>query len=311
MKRGIILTVLLTAGLFTMDSVAQSNMAAIEYDSLLNMRFYEITGGFLVETLEVVFPPADRRPATFEVTRDDGSVVASVPLRLEPLGGFPAFGVFRPATGNPGTVAVGQAGNFVMAVKLGGETITAMPFSLKEQVSTDAFAPGRKFVRDGPWSDLAFFSALTDDPAARIDFNWWMSTRELPAGMKAPKVTIHLLANGKEIAASRGPVVPDTLDWYFYERKEMIVATQPQQRWLTVSDLTKLNGEIALVVKANGQKIKFFTTEVRGGQIQRLDRNRLDTQPRTAFISPRYVDLTDRSRSDYTMRDMYWVTRGK
>src|SRR5688500_5886669 len=37
-------------------ATAQANKSAIEYDSLMNMRFYEQTGGFLVENLEVVFP---------------------------------------------------------------------------------------------------------------------------------------------------------------------------------------------------------------------------------------------------------------
>ena len=63
-----------------------------------------------------------------------------------------------------------------------------------------------------------------------LHFNFWLSTRELPPGLNRPKVTLHLLANGKEIAASRAPVVPDTLDWYFYERKELIVEATPKQR---------------------------------------------------------------------------------
>lgn len=71
----------------------------------------------------------------------------------------------------------------------------------------------------------------------------------------------------------------------------------------------KRNGEIALVVKANGQPMKSYKTRVLGGQIQRLDRNRLCYEPRTDFISPRYVDTTDRSRSDFTMRDMYWMRK--
>jgi len=302
------------SGLLTLVLVTAAfgqNKPAIEYESLMTMRFYEATGGFLVEGLEIVFPPATTRPATFEISRATGGVVATVPLRVEPLGGFPAFSIFRPASGNPGTVKVAQSGDFIMSVKLGGETITTMPFSLKEQVSADPFAPGSKWVREGPWRDLAFFAALPDDPTARLEFNFWLSTRELPAGMKAPKVTLHLLANGKEIAASRGPVVPDELDWYFYERKELIVATQPQQKWLSVGDLTKLNGEIAVVVKANGQPIKSYKTQVSGGQIQRLDRNRLDFEPHTGFISPRYVDTTDRSRSNFTMRDMYWMKKSE
>ena len=293
------------------SAAGQTNKPAIEYESLMTMRFYEANGGFLVEGLEVVFPPSGASSATFVIARPGGEVVASVPLRYEPLERFPAFGIFRPASGNPGNVRVGQSGDFLMAVKIGGETITTLPFSLKEQVDNDPFNPGKKFVRDGLWSDLAFFSTITDDPDAMLHFNYWMSTRELPAGMRRPKVTLHLLANGKEVAASRSPVVPDELDWYFYERKELIMETQPKQKWLNLADLTKQDGEIAMVVKANGQPIKSYKTRVVGGRLQTLERTRLNIEPRTDFISPRYVDMTDRSRSDFTMRDMFWIKKSQ
>lgn len=288
---------------------SQTNKSAIEYESLMTMRFYEASGGFLVEGLEVIFPPGGSPAATFVIMRPGGEVVSSVPLRFEPLEKFPAFGVFRPASGNPGTVRVGQAGNFVMAIRVGGETITTLPFTLKEQINDDPFNPGKKFVRQGPWSDLAFFSQVTDTPDAMLHFNYWLSTSELPVGMRRPKVTLHLLANGKEIAASRSPVVPDDLDWYFYERKELIVEAQPKQRWLALSDLIKQDGEIAVVVKANGQPVKTYKTRTQGGKLQTLERNGLSFQPHTEFISPRYVDLSDRSTSDFTMRDMFWVKK--
>ncbi len=289
--------------------LGQSYPPAIEYESLLTMRFYEATGGFLVEGLEIVFPPAGNEPATFVITKPGGEVVASVPLRLERLEGFPAFALFRPAAGNPGNVKVAQSGNFVMAVKLGNETITTLPFSLKEENSGDPFKPGKTFVREGPWRDLAFLSTITDDPNALLHFNWWLSTRELPPGMQRPKVTVSVLVNGKEIAASRGPVVPDTVDWYFYERHELHMPTQPKGRWLTLAELSKLNGEVAFVVKANGQPVKTYKTQIKGGQLQQLEQNRLGYEPRTSFISPRYVDTTDRSRSNFTMRDMFWLKK--
>lgn len=296
--------------LFTTNAVlAQNYRPAIEHESLLSMRFYEATGGFLVEGLEVVFPPAGNEPATFEITKPSGEVVASVPLRLERIEGFPAFAVFRPAIGNPGNVKVAQTGDFVMSVKIGNVAITKVPFSLKEEVSGDPFKPGKSYVREGPWRDLAFAATITDDPNAFLQFNWWMSTRELPAGMSRPKVTVHVLHNGKEIAASRGPVVPDTLDWYFYERHELYMPTLPKNKWLTLADLTKLNGEIAFVVKANGQPLKTYKTQVSGGQLRGLEQSRLGYEPHAAFISPRYVDLADRSRSSFTMRDMFWLKR--
>jgi hypothetical protein len=222
--------------LIVTSATAQTYRPAIEHESLLSMRFYEATGGFLVEGLEVVFPPASTEQATFTITKPGGEVVATVPLRFEKLENFPAFGIFRPASGNPRTVRVAQSGDFIMAVKIGNETITKVPFSLKEQVSSDPFAPGKTWVREGPWRDLAFLSTITNDPSAFLEFNWWMSTRELPAGMKQPKVTVHFLVNGKEIAASRGPVVPDTLDWYFYERHQLYMPTLPKNRWLTLAD---------------------------------------------------------------------------
>jgi len=208
-------------------------------------------------------------------------------------------------------VRVAQSGDFVMAVKIGNEMITKLPFTLKEQVSGDPFNPGKTFVRDGPWRDLAFLAVLNDEPDAHLQFNWWMSTRELPAGMQRPKVTVHVLANGKEIAASRGPVVPDTLDWYFYERHEMYMPTLPKNRWLTLADIVKLNGEIALVVKANGQPVKTYKTRVAAGQLQRIEQNRLGFEPRTSFISPRYVDTTDRSTSTFKMREMFWLRKSQ
>ncbi|HEY0728032.1 MAG TPA: hypothetical protein VGD38_08200 [Pyrinomonadaceae bacterium] len=296
--------------LFTTNAVlAQNYRSAIEHESLLSMRFYEATGSFLVEGLEVVFPPAGNEPATFQITKPGGEVVASVPLRLEPIEGFPAFAVFRPAVGNPGNVKVAQTGDFVMSVKIGNVAITKVPFSLKEQVSGDPFKPGKTYVREGPWRDLAFAATITDDPNAFLQFNWWMSTRELPAGITRPKVTVHVLHNGKEIAASRGPVVPDTLDWYFYERHELYMPTLPKNKWLTLADLTKLNGEIAFVVKANGQPVKTYKTQVSGGQLRGLEQSRLGYEPHASFISPRYVDLADRSRSSFTMRDMFWLKR--
>lgn len=297
--------------LLSMAALGQTHRPAIEYESLMSMRFYEATGSFLVEALEVVFPPTGNESATFLITKPGGEVVASVPLRLEKLEQFPAFALFRPAAGNPGNVRVAQSGDFVMAVKVGNETITTLPFSLKEEVSSDPFKPGKTYVRDGPWRDLAFLAVITDEADAHLQFNWWLSTRELPAGMTRPKVTVHVLANGKEIAASRGPVVPDTVDWYFYERHEMYMPTLPKNRWLTLADVVKQNGELAVVVKANGQPIKTFKTQVQGGQLQRLDRNRLDFQPQTSFISPRYVDTTDSSRSSFTMREMFWLKKSQ
>jgi hypothetical protein len=297
------------AGASVVPASDQAHKTAISYESLMDLRFYENNGGFLVEDLVAVFPSPGLSSATFVITRSSGEVVASVPLQYSPLERFPAFGRLHPAPGRPGGVSLNQTGDYLMGVKVGGELVTRMPFSLREEVNSDPFNPGKKYVRSGPWSDLAFFSQITDDPDAMLHFNYWLSTRELPAGMRRPKVTLHLMLNGKEVAASRSPVVPDYLDWYFYERKELIMETKPKQKWLNLADLTRQDGELVMIVKAEGQTVKSYKTRITGGKLQGLDRSRLGYEPRADFISPRYVDLTDRSRSDFTMRDMFWMKK--
>jgi hypothetical protein len=69
MKKIIFAACIVIAASFAATAQVGTNNAAIEYDSLMNMRFYEETGSFLVEGLEVVFPPAGASPATFVITK--------------------------------------------------------------------------------------------------------------------------------------------------------------------------------------------------------------------------------------------------
>ena len=287
---------------------AQTYKPGIEHQSLLNMRYYENNGGFLVEDLEVVFPPANVGEAKLVVTDQAGTVVDSVPLRYERME-FPAFGRFRAASGHPGNLRVGRSGSFVMSVIVDGQSITSMPFTLREENSSDPFNPVKRFVREGSWRDLAYFTVVPEDPNGEVTFNWWMSTSELPGGVKQSQVTLHLLVNGKELAASRGPVVASTNDWYFFAHKQLSVPTLPRNHWLTLADLTKQNGEVALVLKTNGQAFKTYKMTVSGGQIQRLPRSALNFEPRAQWISTRFIDVSSGSNSSYKMFEMYWVKK--
>ena len=108
-----------------------------------------------------------------------------------------------------------------------------------------------------------------------------------------------LLVNGQEFAASRGPVIPSLTDWEFFPHRQLSVPTLPRNHWLTLADLTKQDGEIALVVKANGQPIKTYKTRVSGAQIQRLPQNALNAEPHAGFISPRFIDTSSGANSRY------------
>lgn len=291
-------------------SWAQAHKPAIEYQSLVNLRYYENTGGFLIEDLQLVFPPANIGSASLIVADASGQLIDKVPLRYEPME-FPAFGRFRPASGNPGNVRVGRPGSFIMSIVVDGQTITSMPFTLKEETSADPFNPGKKFVRDGPFGELAYFSVTPDDPNGEVQFNWWMSLREIPGAAKNARVTIHLLRNGQEIATTPGPVIPTLTDWQFFQHRQLSVPSLPRNHWLTLADITSKDGELTLVIKANNQVIKSYQSRVTNGQIQRLAQNALTAEPHSTFISPRFIDTSAGSNSRYKMFEMYWVKKSE
>ena len=289
-------------------SGAQTYQPAIEYQSFMQLRFYENQGGFLVEDLEVVFPPSGSQKATFVVSRAGGGVVTSVPLRLEtPLASYTAFGMFKP-NGVPGNAKIGEPGDYVLSVHIDGQPITTLPFSMKREQSNDPFNPTTTFVREGPWRDLAHFSDRPEIPDSHLEFSWWTSLRELPPGTKNPLVTLHILHGGQEIASTRSPVVVSQTDWQFFYQ-EFHFPAEPKVRWMTLADLTKRDGDYTVVAKVNGKQFKSYTAQVRGGKLQRHPRNSLDTEPHTAFISPRLVDVSARTSSRYAMRDTYWVKK--
>jgi hypothetical protein len=273
----------------------------------MQLRFYENQGGFLVEGLEVVFPPPGLQKASFVVSKASGEVLNTVPLRLEsPLASYTVFGMFLP-DGVAGLAPIGEPGDYVLSVQIDGQPITTLPFTMKREASNDPFNPTTTFVREGPWRDLAYFSNRPEDPDSHLEFSWWTSLRELPPGTKNPMVTLHLLYGGQEIAATRSPVVPTQTDWQFLYQEFVLPATPV--RWMTLADLTKRDGEYTVVAKVNGKPFKSYKAEVRGGQLQRHPRNSLNTEPHTAFISPRLVDTSARTTSRYAMRDTYWVRK--
>jgi hypothetical protein len=286
----------------------QSYKPAIEYQYFMEMRFYENQGGFLVEDLEVVFPPPGLKKATFVISRANGEVVTSVPLRLEtPLATYTAFGMFKP-DGVAGLAPIGEPGDYVLSVQIDGQPITTLPFSMKREASNDPFNPKNTFVREGPWRDLAHFSVVSDEPDSHLEFSWWTSLRELPPGTKNPLVTLHVLHGGQEIASTRSPIVPTQTDWQFL-RQEFHFPTEAKVRWMTLADITKKDGEYTVVAKVNGKQFKSYKAEVRGGQLQRHPRNAMNMEPHTAFISPRQIDTSSRTSSRYSMRDTYWVRK--
>jgi hypothetical protein len=308
LSRGALILLTLCFGVVTTETYAQNKPAA-EFQSLLNMRFYENNGGLLVENVQIVFPPAANQRGTLLITKASGEQVATMPLRLVPFGDYPMFANFVP-DGNPGNVKIGQAGDYVMSVKIGDEVITKFPFSMKLEQGNDPYNPQQRFVREGPWRDWGFISVAMDDSSPNIRFNFWISVRELPGAATNMKVNVHLLRGAQEIGVTRSPIVPVYIDWSFYS-KELVTPAglKPgSPHYLTMADL-KTDGDYSVILKANGQPVKSYKFQVKGGQVQRPDRSRLDFEPHNEFIAGRFIDTTEGSGSNYHMRDMFWVKK--
>ncbi|MDZ7360469.1 MAG: hypothetical protein ONB46_07040 [candidate division KSB1 bacterium] len=288
----------------------QNYPPAIEYASLLDLRFYEQTGGFLVENLQLVFPPQQEQKLEFVIARATGEAVAIVPLRKERLGeNFPAFARLQPS-GHPGNVQVGQAGDFVMSVKANGQTLTTLPFTLRAEGSDDPFNPKKTFVLDGPWRSLAYLFVPVDEAESPLSFRWWMSGQELPADMKQATCTVHLMRGTQEICGSRTKVVLDASNKLWASRV-IDFYLEKERKILTLAMLTAQDGDYRIVFKAKDKVIKSYAVPVKGGKVQRLKRCDLSFQPHTDFISPRLVDTLSGSSSRYKMVEAFWVEAGK
>jgi hypothetical protein len=90
---------------------------------------------------------------------------------------------------------------------------------------------------------------------------------------------------------------------------ELVQSKGPSVQWLTSASLTKRDGDLTIVLKANGQPFKSYRAQIRGGQPVRLARNQMEIAPHTDFISTRLIDLSRDGGCEYCMLDLFWVTK--
>lgn len=286
---------------------AQLDKPAVDYRSLLNMRFDEATGAFQLDTLSIVFPPPGQDQAMLTISRVSGEELLTVPLRMDAYAKFPVFGRCVPES-KPASITLGQAGDFLLAIKIGEKVITRFPFSLFAEPSLDPYAPPKRYLREGPWRDFAYFSLPLNKLTAPIRFNWWMSPRELPLGMTNPAISIRLMDNYKDIARSRGSLRLQKFDWQFFTSD--LISTKgrtPQQ--LTLRDLGARDGVYLLIVEADGRPVKSYRLEVKDGRLQHGEQSRIDFEPHIDFITPRFIESSADSGADAFVSDAYWVRR--
>lgn len=294
---------LLFAALVLLPSLAfaQSYAPSVDHVSLLDMRYYAQSGGFMLEGLQLVFPPAEEVSGRFSVTNNAGETVAEIPLRLERWPDYPAFGMLKP--NGSGIGQLNAPGTYTMTVTLGEATIAAMTYTLMEKGGDDPFNPQKTYFRDGPWQRLAYVSAQPERPDEALQLNFWISLREIGADDNT-KIAIEVKRGGTPVAKSRSDFVVSSADWQFFSHP----LTRPDGKsHFTRADLTASDGTYSLTVLADGKPVKTYALTVQGGNIMPSARSELSATPKPDFLTPRRVNTSAGSSSRYFMEEVFWV----
>ena len=307
--KGWILAMMLGPILVSTESATQEYAPSAEYASLLSIGFTNQNGSFMVDKLQLVFPPAEEQPVEFVISKPNAKSVVKLPMRLERWNGFPAFAGLRAPSGHPGIVRVEEAGDYLMTIKVGGKAVTSMPFTMKIETGGDPFNPRKTYIREGPWSSLGFLGARVEKPDTPLLFYWWSCNRELPNDLKSAGCTAHLMQNGKVIARSKSINVSGS-KWRFL-RVEFSQKRSTGEYSFTKSMLCENDGDYQVVIKVKDDIVKSFNAQVKDGVLQRLPRCNLDTNPHVDFISPRLIDMRDGYGGRNFMVDAYWITTGE
>lgn len=281
---------------------AQSYAPAVDYLSLMGMRYYAHSGGFMLDGLQVVFPPDEAIAGTFTVTDAAGETVVEMPLRLTRSADYPAFGWLQSV--GVGIANLDAPGDYTMTVILDGTTIATLDYTLTAEESGDPFDPQTTYFREGPWAHLAYLSANADRPDDALRFNYWTSLRELGTEGQT-KIALQLTRGGSLVARSRSDYVASSPHWQYFSHPLL----HPDGKHVfTLADLTETDGTYQLALLSEGTTVKTYAVQVANGAVVPSPRSALPTEPRPDFLTPRRVNTSAGSTSRYFIENVFWVT---
>jgi hypothetical protein len=276
-------------------SVAQQPPpSALDWVSLLDQRYYPNTGGFLLDGLVLALPPAGATAVELVFARG-GQTVVTVPLQIQPFSDLPAFANLR---GGGPTQLGEQPGDYTVSLRVGGQALTEMAFTITLVQGGDTYNPTRTLSRDGPWRTLAFIAVPAQaPPSTALRFYWWAADRELPNQTQG-RVTVRMKRGTQEVAAAR-PTFVSAPDWRQYS-----VDLRAGNANLTLAGLG--DGAYTVTLEGeNGQVFRSFPVTVSGGQIAPHPRSLPTATPRTAHMPPRAVFVDRNGRA--TLMAVYWL----
>ncbi len=294
--------VLLVATCLIPPASAQTYSPAMDYASMLNVRFYENSGGFMVETLPLFFPPGKLESLEFEIATAQGKSKFRKNAQAQKWQQFSVVDGIRPSGG--GNVGGLPTGDYRFQVKLNGEAITSVPFTINVSQGDDPFNPKKTITRQGPWSQLGYITDNPEQPKEAIRFNWWANIGELPGG-QGGKVVALLKKEGVVLADSRGFFVSKKI-WQTCS-KPLRKAGSNGRQFFTMADLLGQDGSYQMVLESAGKTLRTYKMVVAGGKLQHHPRSALGYQPQADYIVPKVIGGKTGDSSGFIMLDAYWL----
>ncbi|MGE0441009.1 MAG: hypothetical protein AB7S39_11025 [Gemmatimonadales bacterium] len=274
---------------------------AIDMTSLLGIRFYEASGGFMIEALTLVFPPDGDFEAAAVFRTKAGAEVVRMPLAVQQWS-LPPFVGLVPGPGHPGMATIGREGDFVLDIEVAGRVAGSLPFSLHKQSGSDPYRPATRWMIEGPWRSLALLRADPAAPTHPVVAAFWTGLDE--TGLSGnQKVTVAVTRGGTTVAVSR-PQVVSTAAWAPFAIELLKPGFSAN---FTLGDLTATAGPCRIDILVGDRRVKSFAATVRGGALVPNGRSALGFEPGSEHLVPKVVDRSSRSNSSYRVLDAWWL----
>ncbi len=285
---------------------AQTYAPAIDYTSLLNMRFHD-NGVLRFDDINLAFAPADTVDASVEVVNAEGKVMGQLDYYPEYSFAAKSFGRIR-VKGNP-EVQTSAPGNYFIQFKVSGKPSTRFPFNVRVLGSGDPFDTAKKYQFDGPWRSMAYLWMRPYKTTSLPDVVFWTGSADLKAGTTKDQTRAKLFRSGQMIAHSKtaqGHIAAG----HYRQSTHAFFAPHEARRSHEAPPLTReqllVDGKYNIHIErqSDGALLRNFVFTVAGGQVQQLPRSVLGYQPHENFIVPRVPVY---GSSTYEFKPAIWI----
>lgn len=290
----------------SIPAFAQTYEPAVDYTSLLNMKFHG-NGSVRFGDANLAFAPADTVNASVKVVDAAGNVVGKYDYFPDYVYTVTSFGRIR--VKGLGEVQMQKSGKYFIEYTVSGKASTRFPFSVTVKGSGDAFHPNKKFSFEGSWRSLGYIWMRQYKNTALPDVVFWTGRADLRPGTTNDKSIAKLFRNGKMIAHSKRSAGYIT-DEHYKESSHAFLAPHEARKEAVAAPFTKEkflvdgNYNIRIERQSDNALLRNFAFTVANGQVKQLPNSVLGYQPNSDFLVPRVPIV---GNSSYAFRPAIWI----